>query len=71
MAVASKYTGATLAAQTGESLADLIKRLGHSSMAAARRYMHSVDGRDQEIAAALSKLAAHGDAARLPKRITG
>lgn len=66
-----RHTGATLAAQTGASLADLMKRLGHSSMAAARRYMHSVDGRDQEIAAALSRLAAHGDAARLPKRITG
>jgi integrase len=66
-----RHTGATLAAQTGASLADLMKRLGHSSMAAARRYMHAVDGRDREIAQALSTLAGHGDAARLPKRITG
>jgi integrase len=66
-----RHTGATLAAQTGATLADLMKRLGHSSMAAARRYMHEVDGRDQEIAKALSRLAAHGDAARLPKRIIG
>jgi integrase len=66
-----RHTGATLAAQTGASLADLMKRLGHSSMAAARRYMHAVDGRDQEIAKALSRLAEHGNAARLPRRITG
>jgi hypothetical protein len=29
-----------------------------------------VDGRDAQIAAALSELAEHGDAARLPKSIT-
>jgi integrase len=66
-----RHTGATLAAQAGASLADLMKRLGHSSMAAARRYMHAVDGRDQEIAKALSRLAEHGNTARLPRRITG
>jgi integrase len=66
-----RHTGATLAAQTGATLADLMKRLGHSSMAAARRYMHAVDGRDREIAKALSRLASHGDAARLPKRTIG
>jgi hypothetical protein len=53
-------------------MADLMKRLGHASMAAAKRYLHAVDGRDAEIALALSELAAHGDAARLPRRlITG
>ncbi|MFG3688163.1 tyrosine-type recombinase/integrase [Micromonospora sp. NPDC047740] len=45
-----RHTGQTLAAQTGATLADLMKRLGHSSMAAARRYLHAVDGRDREIA---------------------
>jgi len=65
-----RHTGQTLAAQTGATLADLMLRLGHSSMAAARRYLHAVDGRDKEIAKALSELAAHGDAARLPQRIT-
>lgn len=48
----------------------LMKRLGHSSMAAARRYLHAVDGRYQEIAKALSVLASHGDVARLPKSVT-
>ena len=41
-----RHTGQTLAAQTGATIADLMKRLGHSSMAAARRYLHAVDGRD-------------------------
>lgn len=65
-----RHTGQTLAAQTGASLADLMKRLGHSSMVAARRYLHAVDGRDREIAKSLSELAAHGDVARLPRQIT-
>lgn len=64
-----RHTGQTLAAQTGATLPDLMKRLGHSSMAAAKRYLHAVDGRDAEIARALSELAAHGDAAKLPNRI--
>jgi integrase len=64
-----RHTGQTLAAQTGPTLPDLMKRLGHSTMAAARRYLHAVDGRDREIAKALSELAAHGDAARLPKQL--
>ncbi len=46
-----------------------MRRLGHASPVASYRYLHAVDGRDAEIAAALSDLAAHGDAARLPKSI--
>jgi hypothetical protein len=46
-----------------------MRRLGHASLAAANRYLHAVDGRDAEIASVLSALAAHGDAARLPKSI--
>jgi hypothetical protein len=42
---------------------------GHASPGASYRYLHAVDGRDAVIAAALSDLAAHGDAARLPKSI--
>ncbi|MGS2613922.1 tyrosine-type recombinase/integrase [Micromonospora sp. LZ34] len=52
-----RHTGQPLAAQTGAPLADLMKRLGHSSMA-ARRYLDAVDGRDREIAKALAELAA-------------
>ncbi|WP_218006230.1 tyrosine-type recombinase/integrase [Nocardia takedensis] len=64
-----RHTGQTLAAATGATLADLKKRLGHSSNAAASRYLHAVDGRDKEVAAELSKLAARGDATGLPRTI--
>lgn len=61
-----RHTGQTLAAATGATLADLMKRLGHSSPAAAMRYLHTVNGRDHAIAQALSDLAQQGDAAALP-----
>ena len=64
-----RHTGQTLAASTGATIKDLMRRLGHASPAASYRYLHAVDGRDAEIAAALSDLAAHGDASRLPKSI--
>ncbi|MGH8836053.1 MAG: tyrosine-type recombinase/integrase, partial [Actinomycetes bacterium] len=64
-----RHTGQTLAAATGATLKDLMRRLGHASPAAAQRYLHTVDGRDAEIAAALSQLAAAGDAAKLPGTI--
>lgn len=66
-----RHTGQTLAASTGATLADLKKRLGHSSAAAALRYLHAVEGRDKELAGELSKLAARGTAIKLPKTITG
>lgn len=55
-----RHTGAVLAAQTGASLAELMARLGHSSVGAALRYQHAARGRDGEIAAALSALASRG-----------
>ena len=65
-----RHTGQTLAASAGATTKDLMRRLGHASPAAANRYLHAVDGRDVQIAAALSELVVHGDAARLPKSIT-
>jgi integrase len=62
-----RHTGQSLAAATGASLVDLKKRLGHSSTAAAQRYMHAVEGRDAQIAKALSEMAVDGDATKLPK----
>jgi integrase len=47
----------------------LMRRLGHASPTASHRYLHAVNGRDAEIASALSAPAAHGDASRLPKTI--
>ncbi len=56
-----RHTGATMAARTGATLAELMARLGHSTPGAALRYQHSAAGRDDQIAAALSRMA-EGDA---------
>jgi integrase len=53
-----RHTGAVLAASTGATLAELMARLGHSTPGAALRYQHAAQGRDAQIAAALSALAA-------------
>lgn len=52
-----RHTGATLAAQTGATLAELMGRLGHSTPGAALIYQHAAQGRDAQIAAALSRIA--------------
>jgi integrase len=52
-----RHSGATMAASTGASLAELMQRLGHSTVGASLRYQHAAKGRDQQIAAALSRLA--------------
>jgi integrase len=52
-----RHTGATLAAATGATLAELMARLGHSTAGAALRYQHAAADRDKAIAAALSNLA--------------
>lgn len=56
-----RHTGATLAAMTGASLAELQQRLGHSSVGAAMRYQHAAQGRDAQIAQLLSELATGRD----------
>jgi integrase len=53
-----RHTGAVLAAATGATLAELMARLGHSTVSAAMRYQHAAEDRDKAIAAALSELAA-------------
>lgn len=60
-----RHTGATLAAATGATLAELMARLGHSTPGAAMRYQHAAAERDKVIAEALSKLAA-GTVVELP-----
>lgn len=55
-----RHTGLTFAAQTGATLADLMHRAGHATAGAAMRYQHAVSGRDAQIAAGLSDLAARG-----------
>ena len=56
-----RHTGATLAAATGASTAELMHRLGHASPAAALVYQHAVAHRDAEIARALDALATGGE----------
>lgn len=56
-----RHTGAGLAAQTGATLAELMGRLGHSTAGAALRYQHAAQGRDMEIAKALSALVVSKD----------
>ncbi len=55
-----RHTGATLAAGTGASLAELMRRLGHSTSQAALAYQHATDERDQLIADRLSDFAEAG-----------
>jgi integrase len=52
-----RHTGAVLAAAAGATLAELMARLGHSTVSAAMRYQHAAADRDKVIAEALSKLA--------------
>ena len=66
-----RNTGATLAAATGATLADLMARIGHSTPAMALRYQHAVECRDQQIAAALSGFAQGKVIALNARRITG
>jgi integrase len=53
-----RHTGAVLAAQSGATLAELMARLGHSTVSAAMRYQHAAQGRDRTIADAMSQLVA-------------
>jgi integrase len=52
-----RHTGATLAAATGATLAELMARMGHSTPTMAMRYQHASSDRDATIAALLSDLA--------------
>ena len=52
-----RHTGATMAARSGATLAELMARLGHSTVGAALRYQHAAADRDAEIARKLSDMA--------------
>lgn len=55
-----RHTGATLAAATGATTKELMRRMGHASPAAALIYQHAVDERDGEIARALDAMLTDG-----------
>jgi integrase len=52
-----RATGATLAAATGATLAQIMRRLGHSTPSAAMRYQHASEDADRLTADRLSDLA--------------
>ena len=51
-----RHTGATLAAATGETTNELMRRLGHSSPSSALLYQHAAEDRDADIARALDAM---------------
>ena len=52
-----RHTGATLAAASGAPLKALMQRMGHTTVAAALRYQHVVDGQQDAIADYLDGVA--------------
>jgi integrase len=52
-----RHSGLTWSAATGASIAELMRRAGHASPAAAMRYQHATEDRDVALAAALAALA--------------
>lgn len=52
-----RHAGLTLSAQAGATLAEVMRRAGHVSAAAALRYQHAADQRDAQVAEQLSRLA--------------
>ena len=52
-----RHLGATLAAATGASTKEVMRRIGHASPQAALIYQHATDDRDAAIAAALADLS--------------
>ncbi len=63
-----RHTGATMAAQQGATLAELMERLGHSTVGAALRYQHAASDRQAELARRLSAMAAPPAPDAKPKR---
>ncbi len=56
-----RHAGLTLAAQSGATLAEVMRRAGHVSSRAAMIYQHAAERRDAEVAARLSTFAKPGD----------
>ena len=52
-----RHAGLTLSAQTGATLAEVMRRAGHVSSQAAMRYQHAAEERDAEIADLMSARA--------------
>jgi integrase len=66
-----RHTGLTLAAATGATTAELMKRGGHSSPAAALRYQHATADGDRVLADALGNLAKKSNVIQLRRTKDG
>ena len=51
-----RHVAGTLAAATGASTKEIMRRLGHASQDAALRYQHATDDRDRQLAAGIDRL---------------
>lgn len=65
-----RHTGATWAAQHGATMAELMRRIGHSTPQAAMIYQHAVDKRDEELAWRMSQAAKQAKKKAARKRTT-
>jgi integrase len=54
-----RHVAATLAAETGAGVKEIMYRIGHSSPQAALRYQHATQRRDRSIADGISRLIMH------------
>jgi integrase len=52
-----RHAGLTLAAQSGATLAEVMRRAGHSTQRAAMIYQHAAEDRDREVASRLTATA--------------
>ena len=66
-----RHTGNTLVAESGASLKELMRRMGHSSTRAALIYQHATDKRDRVLAESLSEKIKDARRAKSPKTATG
>lgn len=70
-----RHVAGTLAAATGASTKEIMRRLGHATQEAALRYQHATDERDRVLAAGIDRIiqAARHDAASqyIPLRSAG
>jgi integrase len=66
-----RHLGATMAAATGASTREIMRRIGHASPAAALRYQHATEDRDRVIAEALSELAPTASVVQLRRNNPG
>ena len=60
-----RHSGLTWAAATGASVAELMRRGGHASPAAALRYQHATEDRDRTLAEAMAGLDAGAKVAKI------